>query len=198
MFGLCEGQNIWCFKQCAKSICNKETVASCSFGNSWEKVFIASILTKSKWISTVCAVWILKVWFESESTPKNTAFSSTHTLPIIISCTEDCYTLFTCTSFTAGLWLAAEVHPSSRCEHLTTFTGSLQKYKLVVSVGFSSTSSPCLLLPSYFHIIFYHLHFKEKCLQFFNEPRLILGTKVDKCFLTAFFGQYAHCLQVSI
>lgn len=117
---------------------------------------------------------------------------------LIFACTEDCYNLITCTSFTVGLQPAPEVHPSTRCEPQTKFTGSLQKYQLEVSVGFSSTSSLGLPLPAYFRILFYHLHFKEECLQFFYEPRLILGTKVDKCFLPRFFGQNAHCLQVPI
>lgn len=159
---------------------------------------MASILTKIQINQCYLCCLRAQSTVQREITQKNVTFSGTHTLPIIIACTEDCYNLFTCTSFTAGLQPAAEVHPSSRCESQTKFTGSLRKYQLVVSVGFSSTSSLGLPLPAYFGIVFYHLHFKEECLQFFYEPRLILGTKVDKCFLPGFFGQNAHCLQVPI
>lgn len=86
---------------------------------------------------------------QREITQENLMFSGTPALSIIVAHTEGCCNLFTCTSFTIGLQPAAGVHPSSSYEPQTRFSGSLQKYQLVVSVGFSSRG---LLLSAYFQI----------------------------------------------
>lgn len=129
-------------------------MASCSLGNSWKKLFMLLYLQNPNKLVLFVLFEFLEGSSKGKSHQKHVTFSGAHTLPIIIACTEDCYNPFTCTSLTAGLQPAAEVHPSSRCEPQTRFTGSLQKTRVG---GFSRAQQHQLPGPSFVCLFSYHI-----------------------------------------